>query len=64
VGRVLQPPLSAAEIRGAARDLLENPSYRENARSLREEMLALRGPERAVELLERLAEQRRPPVAG
>jgi MGT family glycosyltransferase len=42
-------------IRDAVRDVLGDPSYRENARRLREQIRGLPGPEQAVGLLERLA---------
>ena len=44
----------------AVREVLANPSYRENAERMRDEMELLTGPEYAVELLERLAVEKQP----
>jgi UDP:flavonoid glycosyltransferase YjiC (YdhE family) len=56
VGRVIGPEdRSAAAIREAAREVLEDPAYRERARRFQAGMQALPGPERMVALLERLA---------
>ena len=61
VGRVIAPDNRTPEaIREAVRTVLSDPSYRTNAERLRGEMAALPGPEYAVELLERLAAERRP----
>jgi UDP:flavonoid glycosyltransferase YjiC (YdhE family) len=50
--------MSAASVRRSVRELLDNPTYRHNAQILRDEAMSLPGPERAVELLTRLAEGR------
>jgi UDP:flavonoid glycosyltransferase YjiC (YdhE family) len=49
---------TADAIRDAVREVLDDPSYRERARAFGEEMLALPGPEHAVELLTNLARAR------
>lgn len=51
---------TAERIREAARTVLQDPQYRQNAERLRDEMQALPGPEYAVELLERLGRERQP----
>lgn len=51
-------------IAAAARTVLAEPRYRRNAARLRAEMLALPGPEHAVDLLERLFVSHRPLVAS
>jgi UDP:flavonoid glycosyltransferase YjiC (YdhE family) len=59
VGRTLDTlRATPEEIRTAALEVLENPSYRAAAARLREETLALPGPDHAVELLERLRDGR------
>ena len=64
LGRVVGPDdRTPAAIGAAAREVLRDPRYRQNARRLRDEMEALPGPERGVELLERLAAERAPLVA-
>ena len=56
VGRVVAPDQRTPDaIRAAVREVLDDPSYRECAARLRDEMSALPGPERGVDLLERLA---------
>lgn len=61
VGRVIQPnELSPVAVRKAVRAVLADPTYRKNATQLRDEMVALPGPEHGVALLERLAMERRP----
>jgi len=61
VARVIAPAeLTAGAIRAAVRDVLDDPEYRRNAERVRDEMAALPGPEHAVQLLERLAVERRP----
>lgn len=57
------PELTPASVRTAVRELLNNPCYRANAQRLREELLALPGPEKAVDRLMRLATERTPQVA-
>ncbi len=47
-------------IRAAVREVLADPTYRQNTERLRDEMVALPGPEYAVALLERLAVEKRP----
>jgi MGT family glycosyltransferase len=64
LGRVVGPDERAPDaIRRAAGDVLRDPRYRGNAAGLRREMEAQPGPERGVELLERLAAERAPLVA-
>jgi UDP:flavonoid glycosyltransferase YjiC (YdhE family) len=50
------PPAQA--IRDAAREVLQDPQYRDNARRLRKEIEALPGLDYPVALLERLATRR------
>ena len=65
VGRVVEPEERTPEaIRAAVRAVLADPAYRTKAERVRDEMAALPGPERAVELLERLAVERRPILAS
>jgi len=47
-------------IKDAVRTLLENSMYLENANRIKEEILAMPGPEQAVELLEQLTIENRP----
>ncbi len=64
LGRVIGPDdRTPAAIGAAVREVLRDPRYRQNAQRLRDEMEALPGPERGVELLERLAAEREPLVA-
>ena len=51
-------------IRAAVRAVLADPTYRQNAERIRDEMAALPGPEYAVGLLERLAREKQPILAG
>ncbi|MEO8715495.1 MAG: glycosyltransferase [Acetobacteraceae bacterium] len=61
MGRVIRPEeRTTAAIGAAARAVLAEPSYRRNAERLRDEMVALPGPEYAVHLLERLAVDKQP----
>lgn len=61
VGVVIEPGARNAEaIRAAVRAVMDNPSYRQKAEHVRDEMAALPGPEYAVELLEQLAVEKRP----
>jgi UDP:flavonoid glycosyltransferase YjiC (YdhE family) len=53
-----------AAIRAAVHDVLSNPTYRQRAEQLRDEMQALPGPDYVTALLERLALARRPLVQG
>jgi len=65
VGRVVGPEERTPDaIRTAVRAVLIDPSYRENAARVRDEIAALPGIDHAVELLERLAAIHRPPLAG
>jgi UDP:flavonoid glycosyltransferase YjiC (YdhE family) len=50
--------LSASAVREAVREILRSSEIRANARQIAEEMAALPGVDHAVELLERLAEQK------
>jgi MGT family glycosyltransferase len=64
VGRVVGAQERTPEgIRAAVRAVLDDRRYRENAARLGGEMAALPGPEHAVALLERLADEQRPLVA-
>ncbi len=61
VGVVIEPDNRTPEaIWAAVRVVLADPTYRQKAEHVRDEMAALPGPEYAVELLERLARERRP----
>ena len=61
VGEMIGPGnRTAGAIREAARRVLGEPSYRARAERVRDAMAALPGPEYAVELLERLAREKRP----
>ncbi len=61
VGRVIAPDERTPEaIRAAVRAVLAEPTYRQNAERLRDEMAALPRPEHAVALLEQLAVEKRP----
>jgi UDP:flavonoid glycosyltransferase YjiC (YdhE family) len=61
VARVIQPgDLSVANAREAARSVLRDESYRRQAQRLQAEIVALPGPERAVELLQQLAVEKAP----
>ncbi len=64
LARVVGPEArTPAAIRDAMRAVLADGGYRQNAARLRDEMTALPGPEYAVQLLERLAVERRPLLA-
>ncbi len=54
------PGFSPGALRDAVLDVLENPAYRTRARQLRDEAQGQPGMERAVELLARLAVEKRP----
>ncbi|MEO8716115.1 MAG: nucleotide disphospho-sugar-binding domain-containing protein, partial [Acetobacteraceae bacterium] len=61
VGVVIEPHERTPEaIRAAVRAVMDDPSYRQAAEHMRDEMAALPGPEHAVELLERLVAERQP----
>jgi UDP:flavonoid glycosyltransferase YjiC (YdhE family) len=65
VSRSLDPgELAPDAVRDIVLDVLESPSYRERAERLRDEFDCLPGPEFAVELLERLAEDKAPIIAA
>jgi UDP:flavonoid glycosyltransferase YjiC (YdhE family) len=55
--------LTSAAVRQAASTVLGDPIFRRNARRLQAEIAALPGPDHAVDLLERLAQERQPLVA-
>jgi UDP:flavonoid glycosyltransferase YjiC (YdhE family) len=64
-GIALEPDQRTPDaIRDAVRAVLADPTYRRNAERVRDEMAALPGPEYAVELLERLARGKQPPLAS
>lgn len=56
--------VTAESARQAVLAVLADPTYRQNAELLRDEIAALPGPEYAVELLERLARDKEPILAG
>jgi MGT family glycosyltransferase len=59
--------LSDDAVRAAVREILANPSYRDNAQRVQRDMHALPGPGDVVALLERLAVEKRPyagPTSG
>lgn len=61
VGRAVEPAtLTPATAREVIRHVLADPSYRRSAERIRAQIDALPGVERAVELLERLARERKP----
>ncbi len=65
VAKVILPEnRTPGAIRDAVRTVLQDPSFRQNAERLREEMERLPGPEHAVGMLERLAAEPRPLVAA
>lgn len=55
--------LSPEAVRVTVKELLQNPSYRQSAQRLRQEMQSLPGTERAVELLLKLAAEKTPQFA-
>jgi len=65
VGRVVGPEERTPEaIRAAVRAVLADPTYRRNAEGLRDAMAALPGMDHAIQLLERLAVEKRPMIAS
>ncbi len=61
VARCLLPAqVSPESVRTSLRALLEDRAYRDRAHQLAREMEEMPGPERGVELVERLARERRP----
>jgi UDP:flavonoid glycosyltransferase YjiC (YdhE family) len=65
VATVVSPDNRTAEaFQAAVRDVLADPTYRQAAERLREEMERLPGPEQVVEWVERLAGERQPLVAS
>jgi MGT family glycosyltransferase len=65
VGRMVHAEaLESGAIRAATRAVLADSACRTNAQRLREEIAALPGTDRAVELLERLAVDRQPLLAA
>jgi MGT family glycosyltransferase len=65
VARVIESRQRTPEtIRHSVQTILGDPSYRRNAERTRDEMAALPGPEYAVALLERLASEKQPILAG
>lgn len=64
VGRTVSlADLSPEAVRDAVREVMADPGYRERAQKTQKEMLSLPGPERAVELLERLVAEKKPILA-
>ncbi len=61
---VQRSELTARSIRGAVIEVLHNPSYRNAALGIAQELQELPGPEYAAELLTRLAREKKPIVAG
>jgi UDP:flavonoid glycosyltransferase YjiC (YdhE family) len=65
VGPVLDPTNRTPEaIRGAVHSMVTNGTYRANAQRARDAMMTLPGPEHGVTLLEKLAIERTPVLAG
>ena len=65
VGRVVGPDERTPEaIRAAVPAVLADPAYRRNAEGLRDAMAALPGMDHAIQLLERLAVEKRPMIAS
>ena len=65
VGRVIAPEDRSPEaVREAVRMVLADAVYRASAERVRDEMAAMPGPERAVELLERLTAEKQPLCTG
>ncbi len=65
VGVVIEPGERGTEaIRAAVRAVMDNPSYRQKAERVRDEMAALPGPEHGVELLEQLAKEKQPALTA
>jgi UDP:flavonoid glycosyltransferase YjiC (YdhE family) len=63
--RVLDAIAAAPEtVREAVSSVLSDPAYRSAAERMRDEIAALPGPEEAVQLLERLATEKRPVVSA
>jgi len=61
LGRVIEPAdIIPATVQDAVRAVLADPTYRTNAERVRDEIAALPGPDRAVELLERLEAEKQP----
>ena len=61
VGKIIERgELSPQLVRDTTREVLEVPSYRQNARRVQEEMHSLPGVEHAVALLEQLAIEKKP----
>jgi len=64
VAKVLDPAVVTPEtVRAAALEVLQEPSYRQNAERLRDEIDTLPGHDHAAALVERLARERRPLLA-
>lgn len=55
--------LTPETVRDAVREILADPSYRRNAERVRDEVATMPGPEHAVGLLARLADEQRPLLA-
>jgi UDP:flavonoid glycosyltransferase YjiC (YdhE family) len=65
VGVVIEPGARSAEaIQAAVHQIRATPAYRQKAEDLRDAMAALPGPEVAVHLLERLAQEKQPLLTG
>lgn len=61
VAEVIEPERRTPEaIRTALHKVLDDPSYRQNAQEIRDEIARLPGPDHAAELLERLATEGQP----
>ncbi|MBA3471508.1 MAG: glycosyltransferase family 1 protein [Herpetosiphonaceae bacterium] len=58
------PELSVEAVRSAVHELLQNDTYRRNARQLRDEIQALKDLSHAVDLLVSLAAEKTPRIAG
>ena len=65
LGTVVAPvELTPETARHAVQAVLADPTYRQNAERIRDEMAALPGPEHAVALLERLGAEKQPLLAA
>jgi UDP:flavonoid glycosyltransferase YjiC (YdhE family) len=61
IARVIAPEERTPEaIREAAMEVLQNPTYRQNAEKIRDEVRAMPGLDEAVRLFEQLARERKP----
>jgi len=64
VARVCDPTATSQTVRATVECVLADPSYRQSAQCLRDEIASLPAPEHTVSLLERLAREKRPLFAS